>query len=82
MAKWARMRLQLSVRRSTRKEWWAVGKVVFTSREHIIALEARGKGTVGIALRYPYELRKEQEYFDDVPYAKIAKDMLDLQHTL
>jgi DNA end-binding protein Ku len=31
----------------------AVGKVVFTSREHIIALEARGKGLVGITLRYP-----------------------------
>jgi DNA end-binding protein Ku len=56
----------------------AVGKVVFTSREHIIALEARGKGMVGITLRYPYEVRKEQEYFDDVPDAKITKDMLEL----
>jgi DNA end-binding protein Ku len=45
----------------------AIGKVVFTSREHIIALEARGKGLVGVTLRYPYEVRKEQEYFDDIP---------------
>jgi DNA end-binding protein Ku len=43
----------------------AIGKVVFTSREHIIALEARGKGMVGITLRYPYEVRNEHEYFDD-----------------
>jgi DNA end-binding protein Ku len=50
---------------------------VFTSREHIIALEARGKGLVGITLRYPYEVRKEQEYFDD-PAPKITKDMLEL----
>ena len=56
----------------------ALGKVVFTSREHIIALESRGKGLVGITLRYPYEVRKEQDYFDDVPDPKITKDMLEL----
>ncbi len=38
----------------------AIAKVVFTSREHIIALEARGKGLLGITLRYPYEVRKEE----------------------
>jgi non-homologous end joining protein Ku len=37
----------------------AIGKVVFTSREHIIALEPRGKGRMGVTLRYPYEVRKE-----------------------
>jgi DNA end-binding protein Ku len=56
----------------------ANGKVVFTSREHIIALEARGKGMMGVALRCPYEVRKEEEYFDDIPNEKIPKDMLDL----
>jgi DNA end-binding protein Ku len=56
----------------------AIGKVVFTSREHIIALEARGKGMLGVTLRYPYEVRNEEEYFDDIPEPKITKDMLDL----
>jgi DNA end-binding protein Ku len=56
----------------------AIGKVVFTSREHIIALEARGKGLLGVTLRYPYEVRTEEEYFDDIPEPKITKDMLDL----
>ena len=56
----------------------AIGKVVFTSREHIIALEARGKGLLGVTLRYPYEVRKEADYFDDIPDEKIPKDMLDL----
>jgi DNA end-binding protein Ku len=56
----------------------AIGKVVFTSREHIIALEPRGKGLLGVTLRYPYEVRKEAEYFDDIPEPKITKDMLDL----
>jgi DNA end-binding protein Ku len=56
----------------------ALGKVVFTSREHVISLEPRGKGLVGVTLRYPYEVRKEGEYFGDIPDEKIPKDMLEL----
>jgi Ku protein len=56
----------------------ALGRVVFTSREHMIALEARGRGIVGITLRYPYEVRDENEYFDDIPGERVTKDMLDL----
>jgi len=56
----------------------ALGRVVFTSREHIIGLKPRGKGLVGVTLRYPYEVRKEEEYFDDIPDEKVTKDMLDL----
>jgi DNA end-binding protein Ku len=56
----------------------AIGKVVFTSREHMVALEPRGKGLLGMTLRYPYEIRKEADYFDDIPDEKIPKDMLDL----
>jgi Ku protein len=52
--------------------------VVFTSREHIIALEARGKGMLGVTLRYPYEVRNEEEYFDTIENEKIPKDMIDL----
>src|ERR1700730_18705253 len=67
------------IREAIRKEGMvAIGKIVFTSREHIIALEARGKGLLGITLRYPYEVRKEVDYFDDIPDEKIPKDMLDL----
>jgi DNA end-binding protein Ku len=56
----------------------AIGKVVFTSREHIIALDARSKGMVGVTLRYPYEVRKEDEYFDTIEDEKIPKDMIEL----
>ena len=67
------------IREAIREEGMvALGKVIFTSREHIIALEARGKGMVGMTLRYPYEVRKEDEYFDDIPDEKIPKDMLEL----
>ncbi len=67
------------IREAIRKEGMvALGKVVFTSREHIIALEARGKGMVGLTLRYPYEVRKQEEYFDTIEAEKIPKDKLDL----
>jgi DNA end-binding protein Ku len=56
----------------------ALGKVVFTSREHFIALEPRGRGLLGMTLRYPYEVRKEKDYFSDIPDEKIPKKMLDL----
>ncbi|MCA1456833.1 Ku protein [Bradyrhizobium sp. BRP22] len=56
----------------------AIGRVVLTNREHVIALEPLGKGLLGTLLRYPYEVRDEKEYFDDVQDVKITKDMLDL----
>ncbi|MFL6840112.1 MAG: Ku protein [Bradyrhizobium sp.] len=56
----------------------AIGRVVLTSREHIIALEPLDKGLVGTLLRYPYEVRAEEEYFDDIQDVKVTKDMLDL----
>ena len=56
----------------------AIGRVVLTNREHIIALEPLGKGLMGTLLRYPYEVRGENEYFDDIQDVKITKDMLDL----
>jgi DNA end-binding protein Ku len=56
----------------------AIARVVLTNREHIISLEARGKGLVGMLLRYPYEIRDENEYFDDIQDVKVTKEMLDL----
>ncbi|MCP2216217.1 non-homologous end joining protein Ku [Bradyrhizobium elkanii] len=56
----------------------AIGRVVLTNREHIIALEARDKGLIGTLLRYPYEVRSEQEFFDEIQDVKVTKDMLDL----
>ena len=56
----------------------ALGRVVLSTREHVIALEPRGRGLMGTLLRYPYEVRKESDYFDDIPEIKIDKEMLDL----
>jgi DNA end-binding protein Ku len=56
----------------------AIGRVVLTNREHIIALEPRDKGLIGTLLRYPYEVRDPAEYFDEIQDVKVTKDMLDL----
>lgn len=56
----------------------ALARVVLTNREHIIALEARDKGLVGLLLRYPYEVRAASEYFDAIQDVRVTKDMLDL----
>ena len=56
----------------------AIGRVVLTNREHIIALEPLDKGLMGTLLRYPYEVRPAEEYFDEIQDVKVTKDMLDL----
>jgi DNA end-binding protein Ku len=67
------------IREAIRKEGMvAIAKVVFTTREHVIALEPRDKGLLGITLRYPYEIRDAKDHFDDIPDEKIPKDMLEL----
>jgi DNA end-binding protein Ku len=52
--------------------------VVLSRREHVIALEPRGRGLVGMTLRYPYEVRDEKPYFEDIPELNLPKEMLDL----
>src|ERR1700720_254330 len=56
----------------------ALARIVLTNREHIIAIEPLGKGLLGTTLRYPYEVRDEDEYFDDIRNPKISKDMIEL----
>jgi DNA end-binding protein Ku len=56
----------------------ALGRVVLSTREHVIALEARDRGILGMLLHYPYEVRKPEEYFGDIPDEKAPKEMLDL----
>jgi DNA end-binding protein Ku len=56
----------------------ALARVVLTNREHIIAVEARDKGLMGMLLRYPYEVRDAADYFDDIKDVKLTKDIRDL----
>src|SRR5262245_10289061 len=56
----------------------ALGRIILTTREHVIAIEPRGKGLLGVTLRYPYEIYNEADYFGDLPEETVPKDMLDL----
>jgi Ku protein len=60
------------------KDRVALARIVLTNREHVIALEPLGKGLLGTTLRYPYELRDEDEYFDSIRNPKISRDMVEL----
>ena len=56
----------------------ALARIVLTNREHVMAIEPLGKGLLGTTLRYPYELRDEEDYFEDIKSPKITKDMIEL----
>jgi DNA end-binding protein Ku len=56
----------------------ALGRVALARREHVIALEPKGRGLLGTTLRYPYEVRDEKPYFEEIPELKLSKEMLDL----
>jgi Ku protein len=56
----------------------ALARIVFANREHILAIEAWGKGMLGTTLRYDYEVRDEQEVFKGIPSPRIPKDMIAL----
>lgn len=61
----------------------ALGRVVLSKRERVIALEPYGKGLLGTTLRYAYEVRKPDELFTDIPDVKVPGEMLKLaEHIL
>ena len=65
------------------KDMVALGRIVLAKRERVIALQPWENGLLGTTLRYAYEVRNAAEYFDEIPTAKIPKDMLQLaEHIL
>ena len=61
----------------------ALGRIVLAKRERVIALEPYGKGLMGTTLRYAYEVRKPEEYFDGIQDIKVPNEMLKLaEHIL
>src|SRR5215213_167516 len=66
----------------TEKGMVAIGRVVLGSREHMIAIQPRGKGMIGTTLLYPYEVRKEKEVFGSIPELKLDRQMIDMAHQL
>jgi DNA end-binding protein Ku len=60
------------------KEMVGLARVVLTRREHVVMLEPFDKGLLATTLRYPYELRGEADYFEDIPDLKLPAEMMKL----
>lgn len=66
-----------------RQELAALTKIVLHSRERIVLLEARDTGMIATLLRWPYELRKQSEVFDDIPKkAKADKELQEVADSI
>ena len=61
-----------------RKNVVGLGRVVLYRRERIVMLEPRNSGILLTTLRYDYEVRQEDDYFDEIPKVDLPKEMLDL----
>ncbi|HEX8167261.1 MAG TPA: Ku protein [Beijerinckiaceae bacterium] len=55
-----------------------VARVVISRRERMVLLEPLGRGIMATVLRYPYEVRGEEPYFEDIPDLSLPKEMRDL----
>jgi DNA end-binding protein Ku len=60
------------------KEMAGLARVVIARREHMILLEPLGKGLLGTTLRFPYEVRDEAPYFEEIPDVKLPQEMREL----
>jgi DNA end-binding protein Ku len=56
----------------------ALGRIVLSKRERVIALEPYEKGLIGTTLRYPSEVRDAKNYFADIPDLTPAPELLGL----
>ena len=50
-----------------------IARVVISRRERMVMLEPLGKGIMATTLHYPYEVRGEEPYFEDIPELNIAE---------
>jgi DNA end-binding protein Ku len=55
-----------------------LGRVVISRRERMVLLEPFEKGILATLLRYPYEVREHEAYFEDIPDVDIPEEMRDL----
>jgi DNA end-binding protein Ku len=52
-----------------------LGRVVMNRRERVMMLEAFDKGLLATSLRYAYEVRDADAYFEDIPELKLPAEM-------
>ncbi|HUD51484.1 Ku protein [Parvibaculum sp.] len=60
------------------KKMVGIARVVLHQRERIMMLAPRDRGLLAITIRYPYEVREADPYFDKIPKTKVPAEMLDI----
>jgi DNA end-binding protein Ku len=60
------------------KNMVGIGRVVLYRRERVLMLEPFEKGLLATSLRYGYEVRDPQPYFEDIPDINLPKEMRQL----
>lgn len=60
----------------------AIGQIVLARREHMAAIRPCGRGLLLETLRYAYEVRDGEDYFDGLPAGKVDEDQLELAEHL
>jgi DNA end-binding protein Ku len=55
-----------------------LGRVVISRRERIIMIEPWDKGLLGTVLRYAYEVRGEDAYFEEIPDLKLDRELEEM----
>jgi DNA end-binding protein Ku len=59
-----------------------LGRAVLARRERIVMLEPLGKGLLGTVLRYGYEVRAEDAYFEDIPDLTLPAEMKEMANVI
>lgn len=66
-----------------RRKLAALSTVVMHQREHIVLLEPRDAGLMATVLRWPYEVRNDEDAFADLPKdSAVAKDLAEVADAL
>jgi len=60
----------------------AIGQVVISNREHMVAIQPQDKGLVLNTLHYAEEVRSAASYFEEIKTAEVQKPQLDLAQQL
>ncbi len=61
-----------------KRQMAGLARVVLYRRERVVMLEPHRKGIIATTLRYPYEIKDEDEFFDAIPDKKVPEEMLEL----
>ncbi len=55
-----------------------LARIVLTRREHAVLVEPFGKGLLAVTLHYPYELRDDKPYFENIADLDLPREMKQL----